>query len=403
MTMFARKVMCLVLLHLLGCAAVHDSDRTRDAGASAIEGREDDAGEAEEAALEAGAGIDAAQDVTEAEAGAEAASPAGDADAPVPVLADTGAPSELARSCRALAEASCARLAQCELQVLIVSYGDEAQCEELFAANCAEALARPGAAASADVDACAARVPSLSCDHLYDARWGGSSAYEPLDYDMVFQACGVRGSVQDGRGCVTSAQCLGGHCTYRQGYGGTACGACQTAGKQGAPCGERAAASLDCAQGYYCRTLDELDDRGRRLSECVRTAPVGGVCYPALMSNWSDTVGCAADGHCPWPGDGTAAFEARCISKRRLGESCHLSSDEQQHHFCEGILRCDPNTRTCREGEAELRAAWGGRILGGACDTSHPIPELWRRCRYPALCIDKVCTLAPLPACDPGT
>jgi len=305
---------------------------------------------------------------------------------------DADASGAIQTACQMLAEASCTRLAQCEPLVFIVTYGSEAQCRALLAANCPDALSRSGSAPASGVVACAASLPTISCDRMYDARWGGSDDYTPLDYDEVLEACGVQGAKADGEACVSSAQCASAHCTFRQGYGVTTCGVCRTPGTQGASCAGLGSSRDDCAQGYYCKFLGDAEGR----HECWRNAPIDGLCSPIDMPNPSTTVGCTMDGHCPFM-YGPSQITANCIPQRTLGETCDLIVDAEPRLFCGGTLRCSPTTRTCYEAESELRQEWDRPIVGQACNDSPALPSLY--CRFPASCTHGVCAVAPLPSC----
>lgn len=370
----------------------HADDGGRHDGSDvhASDARDTSASDSRDASIEHDTGVpDASEDLAAADAALDPSS--GSSDASDADASDADGGGSFQTACQMLADASCARLAQCEPSVFIITYGNEAQCRALFAANCPDALSRSGSAPASDVMACAASLPAMSCNRMYDARWGGSDSYTPLDYDEVLEACGVHGAKADGEACVSSAQCASAHCTFRQGYGQTTCGVCRTPGTQGASCLQRSSSRDDCAQGYYCKNLGSGNGH-----ECWRNAPVGGLCSPIDMSAPASSVGCAMDAHCPMM-SGPLPVTANCIPKQTLGQPCDLISNAEPRLFCGGTLRCSPTTRTCYEAESELRQEWDRPILGQGCDNGPTPPYV--HCRFPASCTNRVCSVAPLPSC----
>ena len=284
-------------------------------------------------------------------------------------------PHATAVECDALAVAACARLATCDLDAVLTAYGSEAQCASLLAAQCPEALARPGAARADAVRGCTASLAAMTCERLYDVRRGGIEPGPP-GYRTILEACDVRGTARDGDACVVGAECASGSCTLSS----DGCGVCQTRRGEGAPC-----TSWDeCAPGLYCKILNSMSPYRH---ECHAFAPLGGACSKRDMPNPASSMGCRADAHC---------VDDVCVPRVGAGEACDGPTAAKQTRFCRGTLRCKG---TCYDAEADLRATYSQPIVDVECDEANPHPESRRHCRRPASCVAGRCQIAPLPVC----
>lgn len=238
--------------------------------------------------------------------------------------------------CAAYTAATCGKMAQCWPWLLKASYGDMETCIHRSASLCSNVLTANGSSWTPEkIDACAAALPTISCD-----TW----------WNSVAPACDPGpGQLADGASCIDKSQCQGGTCL--QG-GSSGCGVCASVSPLGGAC----QASAECAAGAACSPE----------GKCVLPIEEGGACDAQNL--------CAVSLRC---------VEGKCARLARAGDACDPAGLDC--NFFEG-LTCDPASGKC----APVKLAPAGEPCG-------PINGELITCGAGAVCSPQGVCVAPLP------
>jgi hypothetical protein len=300
--------------------------------------------------------------------------------APVPDASPPDAPLDARRVvtilpfCPPYAAAVCARLEACAPLHVQEVFGDRPTCERRTALRCTLDASLPGSGLDAATSAaCAAALPSASCDELLDG---------------AIPACRWSGARPDGAGCSAGLQCASGHCPLPD---AAACGTCAARVALGAVC----TTNEECAWPLRCSLV--------------------GRCAPAE----AEGAFCNETRPCREPVFVCRAGDSTCQRRARAGEPCNEDGSAPPV-ACERGLLCRPSAsgscfaiQFARAGE-RCAALPFGRLMGcggsGACVESvcRPPGEEGepctlaasgeaRGCLPPARCVRGVCALP-----DPG-
>ncbi len=238
---------------------------------------------------------------------------------PAPVV-DWRAQSPRLAACKALAEATCARLESCAPRSARISVGTA--CIATLTDACFETAGLGGSARStADVRACADATRASSCERFL-AR-----------YPDVCEL--PRGALADGVGCAFDEQCASLHCRRPA---DSACGVCATDTVALAGLGEPCGPMVPCGRLLFCD-----------VSRCAPKRKLGescggvGQCDPFEAAICNETYMCQTAAvaqlgqACTFTANALTLCEAparciddRCVAAKRDGAACIES------HECEG-------------------------------------------------------------------
>jgi hypothetical protein len=227
-------------------------------------------------------------------------------------------PRSLLAACRAYTRAVCERRWACGL-------GDDVEsCTSIYAYACPDHLFAPGSTRTAEgAFACAAEVPSYSCDAL------GRGITIP---------CAPVGTRATGEPCISPIQCQSFNCSGSR----QACGACLPLVGAGEPCESGVNA---CPEGYQCA------------GTCV---PRGASAFPPPQVREAGEV-CNSNDQCP---EGTQCSEythtetGTCQPPPEVGEACAASWGISSL-ACADTGYCDHTILQCV----------ARPVAGGACST----------------------------------
>jgi hypothetical protein len=229
-------------------------------------------------------------------------------------------------ACTAIAKARCARLSSCSASDFQRQWADEAACEERLKLACASGLDADGTAATPDsVEACAAAIPTQTCDDFFQ----GNTPAECLP---------LAGTLGDGTPCVTNAECSSTFCAVPA---HAKCGACAPAPQDGDSC-----AVIACGgRGLICDAQTE---------QCVTPVAAGGDCArgdPCVHGYTCVRAAGHATGSCMIQG---VTAGATCDPQHRTGADCNRDAG----------LYCDADTKQCKALVYATAAAPCGTIGG---------------------------------------
>ena len=278
--------------------------------------------------------------------------------------ADAGSPNEdastpnedAAAACDEYAVAMCHKLAICNSWFIASYFEDEASCvkRSATASGCVGSFALLGTSRTVErLEACTSATNRATC-----AEW--------LDNDPIaLAACIAKpGSLSNGTGCGSDAQCQSGNCRLSdecgvcgpaRGAGDTCSGAdgcapglscnnlvCGRAKGAGETCDSRA----DCPNSLACNDGHCASPRsaGENCTEDACDAHAGlycanGVCRttqyaaPGQHCDWANGLDCAAGGFCRSTG---TSSQGTCVAPAKDGESC----DDEQGPRCSAWATC---------------------------------------------------------------
>jgi hypothetical protein len=268
------------------------------------------------------------------------------------------------QACALETEASCQKLASCDPVNLQSTFGDLDTCKARKAITCKQHLGLSGSNwTTASVQKCAAALTTATCDQYlaYDATALADCYYQP-------------GTLANGTGCGSSAQCQSAFCHFTGD-----CGVCGDAVTLGGAC----TSSDDCGSDLLCvnGTCAKLPSVGQSCDVNI------GCLAPFVCKSGICARGATAGASCTSSPD-TCDYSSFCSS----GNVCQnyqlvaagAACDETQGIYCEAGGACSPGpSGTCMKYAAD----------GEACnDSTGPY------CMFPAACVSGVCKIA-----DPGT
>jgi hypothetical protein len=286
------------------------------------------------------------------------------------------------QACSDFAAAVCANIRRCGPAFFDFRYGDVATCVEREKIGCPSIFGVNGTNVTPQgLDACAGALATYACGD-WSATW-------------LPEACQPRGRLADGTVCGLDAQCSSGFCSKKEPH----CGVCAPLLREGQDCGFGAACARDlvcrngkcsgplpsgvpcsgefnhgCASGLVC--LGGASGRG---GVCAPPLPKGAPCDRNRVTGECDiTIGLV----CPW-----TTGVCTPIEFVDLGGSCGvLSENPFRLVYCKGGAICESR-------DAGVVGVCGPpRPDGAPC-----MPD--DECRYPASCVDGVCTLMDPTTC----
>lgn len=269
-----------------------------------------------------------------------------------------------------LAHAVCQRFQDCAPAYITIAYGSAAECEKRFTKQFTADLAAPGSnQTTAQVEACVAAAPSISCTDLLGRKT--PDVCKP-----------PAGKLADGTACSTDAQCANKRCKVAV---GATCGTCGALAPAGQGCGK----DDDCADGTKC-VNETCVACGATTAACDATHP----CNPTL-----------------------ACVGGTCVAAQAVGASCTTSEECDPLHgiFCDG-KKCqalqfasapsacggiDGGLQLCT-GPATcvgLGAAGKGTCTAAPADDAPCMVDGGATCEAPSVCLNGTCTFPTPSAC----
>lgn len=261
-------------------------------------------------------------------------------------------------ACRALAEATCARVEACAPFLAQTSLGRGAACVDAMTEHCARTVGLGGSRRTpASLTACADAVRASACSEFV-ARFPDQCELPP-------------GELALDAPCAFDEQCESLVCAREP---DTACGTCVRAPAASAPC-----VFGRCGRGLVCTSA----------GACARPAALGEACGPnepcAANVGFCDSgrcvprrtvgEGCAGFGQCDLFGESACAANSICIATKvaKLGEPCDLTANALV--LCEAPWRCiddrcapaKPEGATCGSAGAHECAGYQTECLRGRC------------------------------------
>ncbi len=302
----------------------------------------------------------------------DAAADAAAADSNPPV--DAGDP---VSACTHLATSICDRLSACSPGAVRWNWGTSGACVARLLGNFPSWFALPGLRAlPTDVNACAAEVPKLTCDQLFEG-----------DYRAVCKW--VTGTLPDGAPCGQDLQCASGYCRAPS---DKKCGTCGAPSKAGDSC-----AAVACPKSLFCASDQTCIAWGDIGSPCDKGHP----CKPSLSCKGATAMSfgsCAMPLGPGAPCDATQVATPGCDNLQGLacvGAACTAVGFAKSNGacgavngtlvFCEASGFCrNPSPGVCIDAAAD----------GRACDLVNG-----PGCLDPAVCENGVCVLFDPLAC----
>ena len=270
-------------------------------------------------------------------------------------------------ACFRVAEAHCAKLAQCNPLVIKAVVADR-PCVERLRLQCQTKDPPPGSNQTSEMAlACARGIATLSCeDHILD---------------LLPATCSPAGKLALAQPCSWDTQCATGYCLRSA---GSRCGACATPAAAGASC-----ATSKCAPGLSCNSGICATPVGRGMA-CGATIPCkhGLYCNGATCAATQTTVNAACNK------DNAASCSivhgVYCHPQMATCQTLALAAPG-------GMCGKDPSAALCPltfACTAPANVCPAVANDGEACDAN-------RLCVPPADCVAGVCRLATADAC-PG-
>ncbi len=324
-------------------------------------------------------------------------------------------------ACKSYATEYCKLLATCApTYFALFRVADEADCALQFEDVCKGIVDAPGTGVKpAGMAAYADLMSKLTCNDMY----AGSLESLSVSADP---SCGGPGSLAEGKGCYSDAQCASDNCDVPD---NALCGKCST--KPGA--GDACTFTSDCADGLYCDFNDTCVIAKKLGESCAG----GARCEDGTYCSANDTcaaVGgpgadCSADDECESPLVCSTAGKCKQAALATAGADC----DPDESNSCNGYLgfKCDKATLKCATqtiigpGDACGIMQSGGSITlnifcsggascvmpsgsntgtcikvapaGGACNT-----DTGPDCGFGAECISGTCQVASGTTCPTG-
>ena len=218
---------------------------------------------------------------------------------------DSGAAVTPDQAATDVANAYCDRAQACAPAYVALSFGDIATCATRLKATLLPGIGAMGSTeAPAQYEACAAVVPSASCDDL-------------LTRSLPAPCQPIPGTLATGAACAVDGQCASTHCGLPA---NAACGTCVALGSAGATCDT----DSDCQDGMTCQS-SACVAYGAENATCDTTHP----CRPDL--------GCKA-GACTAPSSVGTACQSGAECDNLHGVFCNPIS-----MMCENVSFAGPN------------------------------------------------------------
>lgn len=275
---------------------------------------------------------------------------------------------------QAVAQALCDRTQACAPALVQGLYGDVAACVTRATATLVPGIGAKGSAVTAaELNACAAALPSASCGDL-------------LSNKLPDACTPPAGTLADGAACAADAQCVGKHCKVAA---GKTCGTCAPRADAGGAC----VIATDCAAGLTCLN-GTCAKPGVSGAACSATAPCradfvcrGGTCAAPVAAGTACADGEGCD---ELHGIVCSVTSKKCVTVTYGGTNAGCGIVPAGLELCAGSGFCKgfkaPNYQgTCVAAAEE----------GAACDlTNGPY------CVAGATCVDGKCALQDPAKCQ---
>jgi hypothetical protein len=293
--------------------------------------------------------------------------------------ATDAAPPTADQACAAIAQALCARLADCAPFELSLLYGTAANCNVRVALGCSKDQSEPDSTRTpGEVVDCANALPAVACADLINNNFPTACQNPP-------------GNRADGTGCGSSLQCMSTHCEKS----GTACGTCAVRQATGGTC----TVDEGCQVGLVCAN-----------AKCIAPRAVGGQCddsHPCKASLYcsASTAMCAQ--HATGAGMACATDKNVCDVAHGFGcdtfettpacEAVVVANGGDACGLVNGTLTVCPEFNDCTiAGGAVSGTCPNAPKDGDPCTLTNPRLD----CVPPATCVGGVCRLPSVTTCN---